>query len=114
MARTHPVGYSKDLEPPKFPKDDSNVSTRGTLISKGRCLCRHCGSDNHWDSECTYARKATSEAKVNSVELEDALAEYEDLVLSLETDNEEDDEDQEQEAHTHYVKQMFSTMSSKQ
>jgi hypothetical protein len=45
-SRTHLVGSSGRLDPPKFPKDDSNVSKR-TPESIGARPCRHCGSGKH-------------------------------------------------------------------
>ncbi|KAH9856083.1 hypothetical protein C2E23DRAFT_882214 [Lenzites betulinus] len=54
--------------PPPFPKDDSNVSRKGTPESKGRRPCRHCGSGKHWDYECRYARQGTKQARANFVE----------------------------------------------
>lgn len=38
-AHTRLVGWSKNLPPPKFPKDDSNVSKRATPKSKGARPC---------------------------------------------------------------------------
>ena len=46
--------------PPKFPKDDSNVSSKQTPEQKGVRPCRHCGSGKHWDNECKYATKITT------------------------------------------------------
>ena len=43
------------MEPPRFPKDDSNVSKKVTLEQKGACPCRHCRSEKHWDLECKHA-----------------------------------------------------------
>ena len=54
-AKVHLVGG--ELTPPRFPKDDSNVSKKATPHSKGARPCRHCGSDLHWDNECRHSRK---------------------------------------------------------
>ncbi len=64
-ARTHLVGWSKSIPPPKFPKDDANISRKATPESKGARPCRHCGSGQHWDYECKYARQGTKLARAN-------------------------------------------------
>ena len=56
-AHVNLVGWSKSTSNPQFPKDDSNVSPRGTPEEKGARSCRHCGSKKHWDRDCKYARK---------------------------------------------------------
>ena len=48
-ANINLVRWSKHIETPSFPKDDSNVSPRKTPDSVG---VRHCGSGKHWDNEC--------------------------------------------------------------
>ena len=68
-ARVNLVGWSKNLEPPKFPKDDSNVSRKATPESKGARPCRHCRSGKHWDPECKYARQGVKRARANFVSL---------------------------------------------
>ena len=42
------------MMPPKFPKDDFNVSKKGPPEEKGAQACRHCGSGKHWDNECKH------------------------------------------------------------
>lgn len=98
-ARTNAVGWSKALAPPKWPKDDKNVSVRGSPVASGGRPCRHCGSDNHWDNECKYAHKATREARANSAsgavnpDVERAQQEYDDLYYSMTSDEDNDSED---------------------
>jgi hypothetical protein len=81
-ARSHLVGWTSKLGPPKYPKDDSNVSTRATPESKGARPCKHCGSSKHWDNECKHARSAAHTHLVHSSNEEDnAYVAYEDLYL---------------------------------
>jgi hypothetical protein len=86
------VGWSRNLEPPKFPKDDRNVSKKATPESKGARPCRHCGSGKHWDNECKHSFKGNRAARANLAsttnEDHDALEEYNDLYYSLDTDDE--------------------------
>ena len=67
-ARTNLVGWSSKLEPPKFPKDDSNVSKKITPEQKGARPCRHCGSGKHWDPECKHAYQSNRAARSNHVQ----------------------------------------------
>ncbi|KAI4294046.1 hypothetical protein K525DRAFT_213608 [Schizophyllum commune Loenen D] len=87
FARAHLVGSSTDLPPPKFPKDDANISKRATPKDKGARGCRHCGSLNHWDKECKYAFKGMRNARTRlaeaSMDLLEAEDEYEDLYYSV-------------------------------
>lgn len=46
-ARVNAIGWSKSVSNPPFPKDDSNVSPRGTPEDRGGRPCRHCGSGKH-------------------------------------------------------------------
>ncbi|KAF6742057.1 hypothetical protein DFP72DRAFT_861131 [Ephemerocybe angulata] len=86
QARTNLVGAHDKLPPPQFPKDDENVSKRGTPVSKGGCPCRHCGSGNHWDYECKHSRRGERRARANFAEDEaDAQAAYDELYYNLET-----------------------------
>lgn len=91
--RIYLVGAFKGQEPPKFPKDDSNVSRRGkTPEEKGAWPCRHCSSGKHWDNECRHSFKGNRAARANlsripSEEIE-AQGEYDDLYYSLNSDNE--------------------------
>ena len=91
-AKTNLVGWSAATANPPFPKDDANVSPKGTPVSKGGRPCRHCGSDNHWDPECKYARKGEKRARVNlaTTEQEDDEAnnQYKDLYYELISDEE--------------------------
>ena len=56
-AHIYMVGWMPSLEPPKFPKDDKNISSRKTPESINARPCWHCGSGKHWDYECKYFRK---------------------------------------------------------
>ena len=101
-VRTNLVGSKKlgqKIPPPKYPKDDSNVSKRATPASKGARPCRHCGSSMHWDPECKYAHKAAREARANLVQLDDdenvAQEEYDDLYYALSSDDESNGNSQE-------------------
>lgn len=70
-ARTNLVGWSKDMPPPEFPKDDRNVSPNKTPESIGARACRHCGSGKHWDKECKHAKQGERRAHTNFVQLEE-------------------------------------------
>ncbi|KDR72018.1 hypothetical protein GALMADRAFT_74250, partial [Galerina marginata CBS 339.88] len=82
-ARVNAVGWTKTFTNPPFPKDDSNVSPRGTPEEKGGRPCRHCGSLKHWDPDCKYSKRGEKRARVNavtySVEDTQALQEYDEL-----------------------------------
>ncbi|KAJ3007678.1 hypothetical protein NUW54_g3453 [Trametes sanguinea] len=76
--RANLAGGAPASAAPPFPKDDSNVSRKGTPESKGRRPCRHCGSGKHWDYECKYARQGVRRARANFVEYSpEELAEQE-------------------------------------
>jgi len=90
------VGSFKGLEPPKFPKDDSNVSQKGkTPEEKGAHPCRHCGSGKHWDNECRHSFKGNRAARANLSQIsgEETIAqnEYDDLYYSLSNSETEQD-----------------------
>ena len=92
-VHVHLVGSFKGQEPPKFPKDDSNVSRRGkTPEEKGARPCRHCGSGKHWDNECRHSFKGNRAARANlsqtSSDEETAQNEYDNLYYSLNSDSE--------------------------
>ncbi|KAF6755738.1 hypothetical protein DFP72DRAFT_1067544 [Ephemerocybe angulata] len=93
-AKVNQVGWTDAIKNPPFPKDDANVSKKGTPVSKGGRPCRHCGSGNHWDYECKYARKGERKARVNMIaqseEDRSAQEEYDDLYYGLESDEEEE------------------------
>ena len=82
-AHVNMVGWTPSLEPPKFPKDDKNVSSRKTPESVNARPCQHCGSGKHWDYECKYSQKGERQARVNYISLSDpdveALNAYDDL-----------------------------------
>ena len=91
--RTFLVGAFKGQEPPKFPRDDSNVSRRGkTPEEKGARPCRHCGSGKHWDNECRHSFKGNRAARANlsraSGEESRAQDDYDNLYYSLDSDSE--------------------------
>lgn len=91
-ARTNLVGWSKNSTTPEFPKDDSNISPRGTPEDKGARPCRHCGSGKHWDPECKYSRKAERKARANlSTTNQDettAQNQYDELYYGLQSEDE--------------------------
>ena len=66
-AHVNLVGWSKATANPQYPKDDANVSPRGTPEEKGTRPCRHCGSSKHWDKDCKHARKWEKRARTNMV-----------------------------------------------
>jgi hypothetical protein len=88
LARINLVGASPTLPPPKFPKDDSNVSKKQTPASKGARPCRHCASGVHWDNECKHSFKGNKFARANlaAATAEDigAQEEYDELYYDLE------------------------------
>ena len=91
-AHVNMVGWTPSLEPPKFPKDDKNVSSRKTLESVNARPCQHCGSEKHWDYECKYSQKGERQARANYASLSDldveALNAYDDLYYKLESGDE--------------------------
>ncbi|EDR12628.1 uncharacterized protein LACBIDRAFT_323223 [Laccaria bicolor S238N-H82] len=95
-ARVNLVGWTKAASNPQFPKDDANVSPRGTPEEKGARPCRHCGSGKHWDKDCRHARKGEKRARVNAVtttaEEDRAEEEYDNIYYERFSD-EEDIED---------------------
>ncbi|KAF6750947.1 hypothetical protein DFP72DRAFT_1071806 [Ephemerocybe angulata] len=94
QARTNLVGATENTKPPQFPKDDSNISKRGTPESKGGRPCRHCGSGKHWDYECRHSRRGERKARANFIELDneeiEAQRAYDDLYYNLESEEETD------------------------
>ena len=98
------VGWSSKLEPPKFSRDDSNVSKRSTPEQKGARGCRHCGSMKHWDNECRYSKSGTRRARSNFVALTtkgiEAQQAYD--ALCYDTDSETDEESNDK-AHTNFT-----------
>ena len=90
------VGSFKGLEPPKVPKDDSNVSRKGkTPEEKGARPCRHCGSGKHWDNECQHSFKGNRAVRANLSQIsgEETIAQnkYNDLYYSLSDSETEQD-----------------------
>jgi len=97
-AHVNMVGWTPSLEPPKFPKDDNNISPRKTPESVNARPCRHCGSGKHWDYECKHSRKGERQARTNFITLSDpeieALNAYDDLYYDLESEDESTEDQQ--------------------
>jgi len=97
-AHVNMVGWTPSLEPPKFPKDDKNVSPRKTPESVNARPCRHCGSGKHWDYECKHSRKGEKQARANFISLSDqeleALNDYDNLYYEMESEDESTSEPQ--------------------
>ncbi|KAJ3978289.1 hypothetical protein F5890DRAFT_1422719, partial [Lentinula detonsa] len=96
-ARVNLIGSSTNLQPPQFPKDDSNVSKKASPEEKGLRPCRHCGSGKHWDYECKYARQGVKRARTNHTvatpEEIQAQEEYDEVYYDLSSDDEREKED---------------------
>ena len=90
-ANANLVGWTQTTSKPQFPKDDLNISPRGTPEEKGARPCRHCGSGKHWDRDCKFARKGERSARVNSVTLQqderEAQDRYDDLYYETFSDD---------------------------
>lgn len=75
------IGFSKDLPPPPFPRDDKTKSKGKSPGEKGARPCRHCGSPEHWDNECKHAKTGAKIAKAHfaepSTEYQEAQDAYE-------------------------------------
>ena len=101
-ARAHLVGWTSKMQPPKFPRDDNNVSKKPPE-SIGARPCRHCGSGKHWDPDCKYARKGNKAARVHAVEVdseeEEAQAEYDDLYYGLSDEEETESTENQEDFH---------------
>jgi hypothetical protein len=92
------IGMHPSIQP-RFPKDDANVTTRGlTPAQKGARSCRHCGSAQHWDNECKYAKKGNKFVRANTVNAtEDYLAAmdaYDEAYYGTSSDTESTAEDE--------------------
>ena len=100
-AHVNLVGWSQATSKPQFPKDDSNVSPRGTPKEKGARPCRHCGSDQHWDRDCKYARKGERSARVNMITIQEdekeAQDKYDDLYYGTLSDDDDIDDKMDQQ-----------------
>ena len=92
------IGWTLSLEPPKFPKDDKNISPRKTPESVNARPCRHCGSGKHWDYECKHSRRGERQARTNFVSMSDpeieALNDYDELYYGMESEDESPSEQQ--------------------
>ena len=105
QANMNLVGWTTAGSKPQFPKDDSNVSPRGTPEEKGAWPCRHCGSSKHWDCDCKYAKKGERSARVNSVTLQQDEKEAQDWYDDLYYETlSEDDEVEENHDHPDFQK----------
>ena len=92
-AHVNLVGWSKATANPQYPRDDSNVSPRGTPEEKGARPCRHCGSGKHWDKDCKHARKWEKRARTNmavtTAEDDRAQENYDDVYYERFSDEED-------------------------
>ena len=70
-AHINMVGLTANLDPPKFPKDNKNVSPRKTPESVNTQPCRHCRSGKYWDYKRKHSRKGEREVRANFIELSD-------------------------------------------
>jgi hypothetical protein len=97
-AHVNMIGWTPSLEPPKFPKDDKNISPRKTPESVNARPCRHCGSGKHWDYECKHSRRGERQARANFVSMSDpeieALNDYDELYYGMESEDESPSEQQ--------------------
>jgi|SRR6266436_739139 len=86
------VGWTPSLEPPKFLKDNKNVTSWKTPESVNARPCQHCGSVKHWDYECKHSWKGERQARASFITLSDpeieALNAYDDLYYDLESEGE--------------------------
>ncbi|KAG8942694.1 hypothetical protein FRC03_002927 [Tulasnella sp. 419] len=94
-AWAHAIGWSQDLGPLPFAKDDSVISRGKTPEMVNARPCQHCGSLKHWDNNCRHTRKGAKQAKANfvnpSTECIAAQEEYEEAYLNADTDGEDGD-----------------------
>ena len=92
------IGWTPSLEPPKFPKDDKNISPRKTPESVNARPCWHCRSGKHWDYECKHSRRGERQARANFVSMSDpeieALNDYDELYYGMESEDESPSEQQ--------------------
>jgi hypothetical protein len=96
------IGAHPSIQP-QFPRDDSNVTTKGlTPAQKGARSCRHCGSAQHWDNECKYAKKGNKIVRANVANVsEDYLAAmdaYDEAYFTSSSETEESDNEEDSEA----------------
>ena len=56
-AHINMVGWTPSLEPPNFPKDDKNISSRKTPESVNARPCRHCRLENIGITSVNIPRK---------------------------------------------------------
>ena len=86
-AHVNMVGWTPCLEPPKFPRDNKNISPWKTPKSINARPCPHCRSEKHWDYECKHSQKGERQAQTNFTTLSDpeieALSAYDDLYYRL-------------------------------
>jgi hypothetical protein len=85
------IGCTSSLEPPKFPKDDKNISPRKTPESINARPCRHCGCGKHWDYECKHSCRGERQARTKFVSMSnleiEALNDYDELYYGMESED---------------------------
>jgi hypothetical protein len=93
-AKAHAV---EPLRKPNYPKDDATKSKdkNGKLrtpASLGKRPCRHCGSGQHWDSNCKYRKLNATRARAQYLALnEDEMMEEDDYERAQVSDIDQDD-----------------------
>ncbi len=97
-VKAYAVGWSPNLEKPKFPRDDKTLTKRkASPEAVGARPCRHCGSPKHWDFECKYSRQGSRQVRANLANFSEidlqALEEYEDLFYASDLDTESEDQE---------------------
>lgn len=96
-AKAYAVGWSPNLEKPRFPRDDKTLTSRKlSPEAAGARPCRHCGSPKYWDFECKYSRSGSKQVRANLATFMDidlqALEDYEDLFYASDLDTNSDDQ----------------------
>lgn len=94
-VKAYTVGWSPNMEKPKFPRDDKTLTKRKlSPEAAGARPCRHCGSPKHWDFECKYSRQGSKQVRANLAYLSDdelqAQEDYEDLFYASDLDTDSD------------------------
>jgi hypothetical protein len=96
QAKSHAVAQTPPKKYP-YPRNDKIVSKKATPKSKGAGPCRFCGSDMHWDNECShYSKNAKKLRSFFASATEDELAEqeeYERIMEELSSAEQSEEED---------------------
>ena len=98
---------------PPYPKDDATKSKdkNGKLRTPallGKCPCRHCGSRQHWDSDCKYRKLNATQARTQFLSLtEEELLDEEDYEHAQVSENDQDDPNEELETTEEGAEQDF-------